>query len=83
MILGAAAIVYSLFTDYEWGLVKSLGVPGHLALDTVSGVILAASPWLFGFAELVWWPHLILGLFEIATALFTQTAPGYRARPAR
>jgi len=83
VILGVAAIVYSLFTDYEWGLVKRLGMPGHLGLDAASGVMLAASPWLFGFAHLVWWPHLVLGLFEIAAALFTQTAPRYRERPAR
>ncbi|MHB1225260.1 MAG: SPW repeat domain-containing protein, partial [Gemmatimonadaceae bacterium] len=41
VILGAGAIVYSLFTDYELGLVCSIGMPVHLALDAASGVVLA------------------------------------------
>ena len=74
--LGVAALVYSLVTDYELGMVHLLPMPGHLALDALSGVFLAASPWLFGFAERVFWPHLILGLFEILASLTSQTQPG-------
>lgn len=49
----------------------------HLGLDAASGVLLAASPWLFGFSVVVFWPHLILGLFEVAAALTTRTTPAY------
>jgi hypothetical protein len=75
VILGAAAIGYSLFTDYELGLLRKLPMAAHLGLDAGSGIVLAASPWIFGFADLVYLPHLILGLVEIATALTTQTTP--------
>jgi len=78
VILGAGALVYSLFTDYELGVVRRLGMGTHLGLDAASGVFLAASPWLFGFSEFVFWPHLILGLFEIVAALSTRTTPSYR-----
>ena len=74
--LGIAAILYSLVTDYEWGLVRLLPMPGHLALDAASGVLMAASPWLFGFADRVYLPHVIFGVFEILASLATQAHPG-------
>jgi hypothetical protein len=77
VILGAGVILYSLFTDYELGLVKSLSMPPHLWLDGLGGLLLAASPWLFGFADWVWAPHLIFGLLEIGAALTTETVPSY------
>jgi hypothetical protein len=45
---GLAATAYSLLTDYEFGLVRVIPMPIHLAMDAASGVLLAASPWLFG-----------------------------------
>src|SRR5690606_24725785 len=85
VILGAGAVLYSLFTNYELGAVHAIPMPVHLGLDAASGVILAISPWLFGFADLIWWPHLILGLVEIGAALTTQTVPFVdgRREPAR
>jgi hypothetical protein len=75
VLLGAAAIVYSLFTDYELGVVRRIPMPTHLTLDLVSGVLLAVSPWLFGFSDYVWQPHLLLGLVEIGTSLMTRRQP--------
>jgi hypothetical protein len=46
----------------------------HLALDVLSGIVLAASPWLFDFADRVYLPHLILGLIEIGAGLMTRTS---------
>ena len=76
VILGAGAIVYSLMTDYELGASKMLSMRTHLNLDLVSGIFLAISPWLFGFADLVYLPHLLLGIFEIGAALMTKLHPG-------
>lgn len=78
VVLGAGVIVYSLLTNYELGVVKAIPMPVHLGLDIAGGAILAASPWLFGFANEVWVPHVVLGLLEIGVALFTQTAPEYQ-----
>lgn len=80
VILGVGAVVYSIFTDYELGLVRAIPMPVHLSLDFLSGVLLAASPWLFGFADRIYLPHLIVGLFEIVAAAMTQRSPvGRRA----
>lgn len=71
--LGLGAFVYSFFTDYELGVVRALSMRAHLTLDILSGILLAASPWLFGFDDSVWLPHLVFGLIEIGTASMTQT----------
>ena len=81
--LGAAVIAWSLFTDYELGVVKRLQMPVHLWLDGIGGVLLAISPWVLGFDAQVWIPHVALGLFSVAAAVVTDTIPGYeRRRPA-
>lgn len=72
---GKAAVVYSLFTDYEWGIKKMIPMRQHLLLDLAGGVLLAASPWLFGFAKKTCLPHLLMGLFEIGAALVTKQEP--------
>ena len=73
--LGVGALVYSVFTDYELGLVRRLPMGTHLTLDLLSGLLLAASPWLFGFSDFVWVPHVVLGVLEVGAALMTKTTP--------
>ena len=78
-ILGLGAIVYSLLTDYELGAMRVIPMPVHLGLDFASGLLLLASPWLFGFADRIAWPHVLFGLIEIGASLTTQTRPHARA----
>lgn len=78
MIVGATILVVSLLTDYELSAAKLIPMRTHLALDVLSGATLAASPWLFGFAEWVYWPHVLLGIAEIGAGLLTQRVPSYR-----
>jgi hypothetical protein len=73
VILGASTILYSLLTNYEYGAYRVLSMKTHLALDAASGIFLAASPWIFGFNEYVYLPHLILGIFELVAVLMTDT----------
>jgi hypothetical protein len=77
VILGIAAIIYSLMTDYELGATRGISMRMHLTLDLMSGVLLAASPWIFGFADYIYLPHLVLGIFEIGASLMTRTQPAY------
>ena len=73
--VGLATLLMSLVTDYELSIVKLIPMPVHLGVDVASGLLLALSPWLFGFADRVFWPHLILGVAEVGAALMTQTRP--------
>lgn len=82
VVLGVAVLAYSLFTDYETGVVKRLQMPVHLMLDALGGLLLAASPWMLGFDDRVWLPHVVLGLIQAATAGVTNTVPGYERRRA-
>lgn len=83
VILGAGALLYSMMTDYELGAVRTISMPTHLWLDAAAGLLLAASPWLFGFSDLVWAPHLVLGLLELGAALMTKKTPSRRAEAPR
>lgn len=73
MILGAVSIVYSLLTSYELGIVNVISMKTHLAIDLLVGILLAASPWLFGFAGRIYLPHLILGIIAILVSLMTKS----------
>lgn len=77
VVVGAGLLVVSLFTRYEMGLVHSIPMSAHLGVDLVGGILLAVSPWLFGFADFVWVPHLVVGLLEIGAALITRTEPAW------
>lgn len=76
VILGAITIVYSTFTNYELSAVRLLPMRTHLGLDLASGILLAMSPWLFGFSGEVYLPHLLVGMLEIGVVLMTQTSAG-------
>ena len=75
VVLGVGALLYSLLTDYEMGVSKTISMKTHLTLDMVSGIFLAVSPWIFGFSDEVYVPHLILGLLEVGAAMMTKTTP--------
>lgn len=76
-IIGIMIIGQSLFTNYEVSLIQRISMRMHLNMDVITGLVLAVSPWLFGFADLVYLPHLIFGLLEIGAALTTKQVPDY------
>jgi hypothetical protein len=80
--LGVATIIYSLLTKYELGAYPAITMRTHLMLDTINGIFLAISPWLFGFADYIWQPHLILGVLELGAVLMTKSEPGATRTPA-
>jgi hypothetical protein len=78
-LLGVVLIIYSLFTNYEWGVFKVLGMPYHLTIDFLASVFLALSPWIFGFHKdkiNAWLPHVVVGIVVILVVLVSQTQPG-------
>ena len=78
--LGIATIIYSLFTDYENGYFRKMSMRAHLGLDVMNGVFLAVSPWLFGFADHIWVPYVVVGLIEIMVPALTNPYPSYESK---
>jgi len=80
IVLGSGLIAYSLFTNYELGLWKVAPMAVHNLIDIVAGALLAASPWLFGFADEganFWVPFVVIGVAAIFLGLTTKQAGGY------
>jgi uncharacterized membrane protein HdeD (DUF308 family) len=93
IVLGIGLIAYSLITDYELGVWMVAPMAIHNLIDIVAGTVLAASPFIFGFADESangWVPHVVVGLAAIFLGL-TTVQRGYsyrkttsrRPRPAR
>jgi hypothetical protein len=81
IVLGVGLIAYSLFTNYELGVWKVAPMAVHNLIDIVAGALLAASPWLFGFADEganAWAPFVVIGVAAIFLGLTTKQAGGYR-----
>ena len=82
IVLGIGLIVYSLFTDYELGVWRTFPMAVHNLFDIGAGALLAASPWIFGFADEsanVWMPHVVVGLAAVFLGL-TTVQRGYSYR---
>ena len=84
-VVGAAATVYALLTDYEFGLKRVLPMRTHLALDVVAGIALAATPFVTRASKRGarhWLPHAVIGANEVFLAFTTKERPP-RARRLR
>ena len=77
-IIGLLVLGQALLTDYELGLVRVIPMKTHLTIDYVMMAFLAASPWMFGFANqppAIWVTPLAVGVGGFLLSLMTETAP--------
>jgi hypothetical protein len=81
--VGGFIIFYSLFTNYEMGLLKLRGIPMklHLFLDVIATAFLAATPWIFHFNEVTYLPFLSFGVTGLIIALLTDPVAYARLGP--
>jgi len=63
---------YSMFTKYELSISKNISMRTHLWMDIFLSAFLAASPWIFAFADKVYLPHLIMGIAGIVISVLTK-----------
>jgi hypothetical protein len=78
MILGVGLFLYSLLTNYEWGVFKVINMRYHLVIDVLASSLLLLSPFLFGFADEalnVWLPHVVVGITVILVVICSQRQP--------
>ncbi|MBA3987400.1 MAG: hypothetical protein H0X63_12715 [Flavobacteriales bacterium] len=71
LALGLFIGLYSLLTRYNLGVLPWISMKLHFTLDILTGLFLGASPWIFGFADSVFWPFVVLGAIRIGSVIFT------------
>jgi steroid 5-alpha reductase family enzyme len=78
-VLGVVLIVYSLITRYELGVIKLISMRYHLMIDFLAALLLALSPFLFGFNNKepnAWLPHVVVGIAVVVVVIVSKTQPG-------
>lgn len=76
VVVGIFILLSELTTTSEMSLLKIVPMKTHIVIDVVTGLFLAASPWLFMFRDLetnAWVPHLVVGILVVGYALATRT----------
>lgn len=73
-------ILSELITTSQISPLKLVPMRVHVVLDYITGFFLAVSPWVFGFSETVWVPHVIVGILTIGYAAMTN--PGAESEKA-
>ena len=76
--MGAAAVAYSLLTDYELGAFKLLPMPAHLCVDCLWTSALALGPWVLRFGRRgtrFWLPHAAVALTAAAVIALSDPTP--------
>lgn len=80
VFLGSMQLIMTIFSNYELGMIKVLPMPLHSFLNGFVGFWLLVSPFLYGFAFVVFWPQVILGLLLFVMAIFAKPSPAYQER---
>lgn len=77
---GAVMIGYSLFTDYEPSYRRKIPLVLHMGLEGLCGGLLIGAPWMFGFANVTWVPHLVIGIVTAARPVLFLVGLGIEHR---
>jgi hypothetical protein len=72
IILGAIVILYSVMTDYEFGIVRFLRIRFHLLLDALFGLAMLVAPWLLDFPQQARWPNYVIGVLALILVATTE-----------
>jgi hypothetical protein len=75
IIVGAFILVNELITTSPASPMKLVPMRAHIVIDVLTGIVLALSPSLFGFADLepnAWAPHLVVGILVAGYAVMTD-----------
>jgi hypothetical protein len=70
---GAAALLLTLFTDHQFGLVRIIPYKLHLAVDFMVGVAFVAAPFVLGFTGLEATYYWVLGATVLVVVLLDRT----------
>mgnify|MGYP003465913323 CR=1 FL=1 len=63
----------------EMAVISIKRIDGRLMLDALAGIVLAISPFVFGFSDEgtnAWLPLVVFGVGMLSAGLLTQRSPG-------
>lgn len=75
--LGLFILLSEITTTSPASFIKLVPMKVHIVVDVLTGLFLAASPWLYNFNNLeanAWVPHLVVGILIVSYALLTNTS---------
>ncbi|MCI0747825.1 MAG: SPW repeat protein [Verrucomicrobia subdivision 3 bacterium] len=84
-LTGFFILVQSLMTRYECGVLRVLPMQAHLLSESLAGLFLAISPWVFSFHQASatrWMPHCVAGGALLIAGLLTAESRRSILRPA-
>ena len=70
---GVGLIVYSLATDYAFGVVDLVSFRAHLGLDLAAAVTFVAAPFVFGWGGLTLAYYLVMAAGVIVVVVLSNT----------
>jgi len=73
--VGAAALVLTLLTDHELGVIRVLPYSFHLFVDGMVGVVFLVAPFGFGFVGLDAWYYWVLGASVLVVVSLHKPEP--------
>ena len=81
LLLGGSALVYSLLTDYEFGLLPIIPFRSHLALDMLFAALMIAASMLVSFPQSSRVVVAGLGVLAILVVVLTRRVRADQGRP--
>src|SRR3989344_7150587 len=70
MLSGFFLVMYSLFTNYYYAVIRVIPLGVHMTLDVANGVLIMIAPWIFNYREVLSpgqeYLHYILGIGVLA-----------------
>lgn len=70
ILAGMTICFYSFFSKYEGGISPIFPMKVHYIFDLIIGIFVASSPWVFGFRDIVYKPHFLIGFAFILVAIY-------------
>lgn len=79
-VLGTAALLVNLLTNYEYSLMHLISMKAHLAFDFVLGLVLIVLPYFFPMVNYYFYWPVALGVSQVLLVLGSSSKP-YVVRP--
>lgn len=75
LLIGWVQLIMAFFSANPHGVIKQFPMQMHHFQDVLTGSFLFASPFVYGFSDKIWWPHVLFGALLMIMGIFTRNSP--------